>query len=133
MVTEYRSDILLRTLRNLHQAIPGIGASVIVTLDGLLVAAYPPELSDAEEDPTGAPQVGAMAATAFGLAERTLERLAQGAVWRIMMEGENGVMAVLPAGGRAALAILVDKETKLGIALASAARTAVEVAEVLGD
>jgi predicted regulator of Ras-like GTPase activity (Roadblock/LC7/MglB family) len=133
MVTEYRSDILLRTLRNLHQAIPGIEASVIVTLDGLLVAAYPPELSEAEDAPTGAPQVAAMAATSFGLAERTLERLEQGALWRVLMEGENGVMVVLPAGGRAALAILVDKETKLGIALMSAARTAAEVAGVLGD
>lgn len=133
MVTEYRSDILLRTLRSLHQAIPGINASVIVTLDGLLVAAYPPDLPEAEDDPTGAPQVGAMAATSFGLAERTLERLGQGSLSRVLMEGNDGVMVVLPVGARAALAMLVDKETKLGTAMMSAVRTAAEVAEVLGD
>jgi len=133
MVTEYRSDILLRTLRTLHQAIPGIRASVVVTLDGLLVAAYPPELSESEDDPTGAFQVAAMAATSLGLAERTLERLKQGAISRVLMEGKDGVMVVLPAGGRAALAILMGRDTKLGIVMISAVRTAEEIAQVLGD
>ncbi len=132
MVQEYRSEVLERTLRNLHTTVSGIKASVIVNIDGLLVASYPPgDDFDLDKNPTSSPQVAAMAATLVGLAERTLERLAQGELERLLMEGEHGVMVVYPAG-RASLAVLVDKDTKLGMVLFWTARTAKEIAEVLG-
>ncbi len=71
-----------------------------------------------------------MSATLIGLAERTLGRLEQGELERLLMEGEEGVMVVYPAG-RATLAVLVDKTQKLGPVLYAAARTAKDVAEVL--
>jgi predicted regulator of Ras-like GTPase activity (Roadblock/LC7/MglB family) len=64
------------------------------------------------------------------LAERTLGRLEQGELERLLMEGEDGVMVVYPAG-RATLAVLVDKDQKLGPVLYASARTAKDVAEVL--
>jgi predicted regulator of Ras-like GTPase activity (Roadblock/LC7/MglB family) len=132
MVQEYRSEILQRTLRNLHSAALGIKASVIVNMDGLLVSAYPPGDDEAPHlNPTSSPQVAAMAAILVGLAEHTLDRLAQGELERLLMEGEHGVMVVYPAG-RAALAVLVDKRAKLGIAMFQTSRAANEVAEVLG-
>jgi predicted regulator of Ras-like GTPase activity (Roadblock/LC7/MglB family) len=132
MIREYRSDALDRTLRNLHTAVSGITASVVVNIDGLLVASYPPgDESDPHSNPTSSPQVAAMAATLVGLAERTLDRLAQGELERLLMEGENGVMVVYPAG-RANLAVLVSKDTKLGYVLFAASRAAQEVMEVLG-
>jgi hypothetical protein len=131
--TEYRSDALIRTLRELHADIEGILSSVVVNIDGLLAAAYPPSSEeDPSRNPTSSPQVAAMAATLLALAERTLDRLAQGDLERLLMEGEQGVMMVLPCGKRAALAVLVDKDTKLGIALVAASRTAGQVADVLG-
>jgi predicted regulator of Ras-like GTPase activity (Roadblock/LC7/MglB family) len=51
-VTEYRSDALARALRDLHTQIEGIQASVVVNIDGLLAAAYPPS---SEEDPSRNP------------------------------------------------------------------------------
>lgn len=132
MVQEYRSEILERTLRNLHMAVRGIKASVIITMDGLLVAAYPPGDDEAPHlNPTSSPQVAAMAATLFGLADRTLARLAQGELERLLMEGEQGVLVVYPAG-RAALAVLVDKATKLGMVMFQTNRAANEVANILG-
>ncbi len=132
MVQEYRSETLERTLRNLHAAVLGIKASVIVNMDGLLVAAYPPGDDEAPHlNPTSSPQVAAMAATLIGLAERTLDRLAQGELERLLMEGEEGTMIVYPAG-RAALAVLVTKKTKLGMVLFQTARAANEVAKILG-
>jgi predicted regulator of Ras-like GTPase activity (Roadblock/LC7/MglB family) len=132
MVQEYRSEILERTLRNLHGAVIGIKASVVVNLDGLLVSAYPPGDDDAPHlNPTSSPQVAAMAATLFGLAERTLARLAQGELERLLMEGEEGTLIVYPAG-RALLAVLVSKKTKLGMVLFQTSRAANEVAEILG-
>jgi predicted regulator of Ras-like GTPase activity (Roadblock/LC7/MglB family) len=64
------------------------------------------------------------------LAERTLDRLDQGELNRLMMEGESGVMIVYPAG-RATLAVLVDKDAQLSKVLYGAKRTAEDVATVL--
>lgn len=132
MVREYRSEILERTLRTLHAAVPGIIASVIVNVDGLLVSAYPPgNDDDHSENPTSSPQVAAMAATLMGLAERTLGRLAQGGLERLLMEGEEGVMIVYPAG-RASLAILVEKDVKMGMVLYASSRARNDVMRILG-
>jgi predicted regulator of Ras-like GTPase activity (Roadblock/LC7/MglB family) len=133
MVREYRSETLERTLRTLHTAVPGIIASVIVNIDGLLVSSYPPGDDDNfAENPTSSPQVAAMAATLIGLAERTLGRLAQGELERLLMEGEEGTMIVYPAG-RAALAVLVAKDTKMGMVLYAASRARNDVMKVLGS
>lgn len=132
MVREYRSEILERTLRTLHTAVPGIIASVIVNIDGLLVSAYPPgNDDDYTENPTSSPQVAAMAATLMGLAERTLGRLAQGELERLLMEGEEGVMIVYPAG-RATLAVLVEKDVKMGMVLYATSRARNDVMKILG-
>ncbi|NDJ76111.1 MAG: hypothetical protein GYB65_07615 [Chloroflexi bacterium] len=132
MVREYRSETLERTLRTLHTAVPGIIASVIVNIDGLLVSAYPPGDDDSyHENPTSSPQVAAMAATLIGLAERTLGRLAQGDMERLLIEGEDGVMLVYPAG-RAALAVLVRKDVKIGMVLYATSRARNDVMKILG-
>jgi predicted regulator of Ras-like GTPase activity (Roadblock/LC7/MglB family) len=133
MVREYRSETLERTLRTLHTAVPGIIASVIVNIDGLLVSAYPPGNDENfTENPTSSPQVAAMAATLIGLAERTLGRLAQGDLERLLMEGEDGVMVVYPAG-RAALAVLVKKDARLGNVLYATSRARNDVMKILGS
>jgi predicted regulator of Ras-like GTPase activity (Roadblock/LC7/MglB family) len=76
MAQEFRSDALERTLRTLHTVVDGVVSSVIVNIDGLLVASYPPgDEENPHENPTSSPQVAAMSATLIGLAERTL------AVW----------------------------------------------------
>ncbi len=128
---KFRSELIDETLRKLHVAVTGIKASVVVNRDGLLVAAYPPgSEDDALANPTSSPQVAAMAATLIGLAERTLGRLEQGDLERLMMEGEEGVMVVYPAG-RATLAVLVDKNAQLSRVLYGAKKTAEDVANVL--
>jgi predicted regulator of Ras-like GTPase activity (Roadblock/LC7/MglB family) len=128
---KFRQELIDDTLRRLHAVVEGIKASVVVNRDGLLVAAFPP--SDDEDflaNPTSSPQVAAMAATLIGLAERTLGRLAQGELERLLMEGEEGVMVVYPAG-RATLAVLVDKSQKIGPVLYAASKTAKSIAQVL--
>ncbi len=128
---KFRSELIDDTLRKLHAAVTGIKASVVVNRDGLLVAAYPPgDEGDILANPTSSPQVAAMAATLIGLAERTLGRLEQGDLERLMMEGEEGVMVVYPAG-RATLAVLVDKDAQLSKVLYGAKKTAQDVAIVL--
>lgn len=132
MPQEFTSDKLESALRALHTVVDGIKASVIVNNDGLLVSSFPPGDEDnPHENPTSSPQVAAMSATLIGLAERTLGRLAQGDLERLLMEGEEGVMVVYPAG-RASLAVLVGKDARLAHVLFAAKRAASEVQEILG-
>lgn len=131
MAQEYRSEILERTLKTLHIAVDGVKASVIVNNDGLLVAAYPPGDDDnPHQNPTSSPQVAAMSSTLISLAERTLRRLAQGDLERLLMEGEEGVIVVYPAG-RASLAVLAEKDARLSHVLFATRKAAAQVAEVL--
>jgi len=131
MTQQYRSEALENKLQMLHDTVDGVKATVVVNIDGLLVAAYPPgDEENPHENPTSSPQVAAMAATLIGLAERTLARLAQGDLERLLMEGEEGVMVVYPAG-RASLAVLVDKDARIAHVLFAAKKAAAEVSEIL--
>ncbi len=133
MSQQYRSDALEEKLKMLHTFVEGVKATVIVNIDGLLVAAYPPgDEENPHENPTSSPQVAAMSATLIGLAERTLKRLAQGELERLLMEGESGVMVVYPAG-RASLAVLVDKHARIARVLVAAKKAAAEIEEILGS
>jgi predicted regulator of Ras-like GTPase activity (Roadblock/LC7/MglB family) len=132
MIQEYRSEILERKLKTLHVAVDGVKASVVVGSDGLLIAAFPPgNDKNPHENPTSSPQVAAMSATLIGLAERTLGRLAQGELQRLLIEGEDGVMVVYPAG-RASVAVLVEKDARLSHILYATKKAAAEIADVLG-
>ncbi|MCL4252622.1 MAG: roadblock/LC7 domain-containing protein [Anaerolineae bacterium] len=132
MSQQYRSDALEEKLKMLHTFVEGVKATVIVNVDGLLVAAYPTgDEENPHENPTSSPQVAAMSATLIGLAERTLKRLAQGELERLLMEGESGVMVVYPAG-RASLAVLVDKDARIARVLVAAKKAAAEIEEILG-
>lgn len=130
MFTQYRSDSLRRALEALHHTVSGVRASVIANVDGLLVMSYPPG-DDDYRDPTSAEPVAAMSAVILGLAERTLERLAQGGVERVIIEGDCGVVGVFPVADDAALAVLYAKDAKLGLALNATRRCADEVRGIL--
>ena len=126
MTQQYRSEALEDKLKTLHTVVDGVKATVIVNIDGLLVASYPAgDEENPHENPTSSPQVAAMSATLIGLAERTLKRLAQGELERLLMEGEEGVMVVYPAG-RASLAVLVEKDARI-------ARPTLVMPESVGD
>jgi predicted regulator of Ras-like GTPase activity (Roadblock/LC7/MglB family) len=132
MTQQTREERLEYALKILHSAVDGIKATVIVNIDGLLVAAYPPgDEENPHENPTSSPQVAAMSATLIGLAERTLGRLAQGDLERLLMEGEEGVMVVYPAG-RASLAVLAEKDARLSYILGATKKAAADVAQILG-
>jgi predicted regulator of Ras-like GTPase activity (Roadblock/LC7/MglB family) len=131
MPIEYRSDALHRSLATLHRNAPEVRGSAIITSDGLVIAVYPPGWDSNIQDPTGGENVAAMAAVVAGVAERTMVRLAQGELERVMMEGEKGTVSVFPITSDSALALLIDKNAKLGLTLNAARRTAEEVRAIL--
>lgn len=123
MVNVYRVDILEERLRELTESVPGIQGSVIVSIEGFVVAAYPPADEDLSQ-PTSTPQIAAMAATLIALGEEALTRLAQGKIERLLIEGSHGAMIVYPINRNAALAAMVDKQAKLGLTLLTVAQAA---------
>ena len=133
MPIEYRSEALLRSLAALHHDVPEIHGSAIITHDGLVIASYPPGWDADIHDPTGGENVAAMAAVVAGLAERTLTRLDQGELQRVVMEGARGTVGVFPASADSALALLIAKNAKLGLTLHAARQTADQIRAILDN
>jgi predicted regulator of Ras-like GTPase activity (Roadblock/LC7/MglB family) len=118
MAQVYRMDLLQSALANMCGSLPGVRAAVILSIEGFVVASYPPgDESFTEDSSANSSQVAAMAATLVALAERTLSRLEQGDIERMLVEGHDGVMIVIPVTDSAAIAILLEKQAKLGFAM----------------
>jgi hypothetical protein len=127
--------LLERELKKLQDELgSGVQGAVVVSIEGLVIAAYPPGEEHAEtieSNPTDSPQVAAMAATLVAISEKVLLRLSRGDIDRLLIEGDDGALVVVPAGNEAALAVLVNKDVKMGITLLALKRAARQVATIL--
>jgi predicted regulator of Ras-like GTPase activity (Roadblock/LC7/MglB family) len=132
MVQVYKTDLLEEALGELCSRLDGVQGAVIVSIEGFVVAAYTPHESEMDEEgPTSSPQVAAMAATLIALGERTLSRLAQGEMIRLLVEGNDGGMLVVPANRRASVAVMVGREAKMGLVLYALQQSAGKISSIL--
>lgn len=130
---KYRSEALWQILKTLYESQSGIQAAVILSIEGLLVEAYPSDdTADSHINPTSSPQVAAMASVMAGLSRRTLNRLAQGELERLMVQGAEGVLLIYPSG-RNFLAVLVEQGIRLGPIIKAMNGTVPQIQEVLGS
>ncbi len=115
------------------KSLPGVEGSVVVSIEGLVMAAYPPvpEGRIDSDNPTSSPQVAAMSAALIALGAQTLKRLAQGEMDRLMVEGEDGGIIIVPSGPDAALAVMTRRNAKLGIVFHEVRRTARQIEAIL--
>lgn len=128
----YKTDLLEDALKKMCAKLEGIQGAVIVSIEGFVVAAYTPHENDIDEEgPTSSPQVAAMAATLIALGERTLSRLAQGEMHRLLVEGNDGGMLVVPANRRASVAVMVGREAKMGLVLYALQQNAQTISKIL--
>ena len=133
MASADRVIALEAALRTLGMIVDGVTASVIVSEDGFALAAYPDgEDRSVGDDPLNAAQVAAVSATLAALAERSLDRLAQGELGRLLLEGEAGTLLSCPAGA-VTLALLVEKEASMGHVLFAAQKAAAEIESILAS
>ncbi len=130
-MTEYRVQVLEDILRRLHQSVDGLNGTVVVSVEGFVVAAYSGEGRARTANPIDSPQIAAMAAAIIALGERVLGRLARGELDRILLDGTEGGIMVVSAGPEAALAAMVNKDAKLGLVMYELRRSAREVNKVL--
>jgi predicted regulator of Ras-like GTPase activity (Roadblock/LC7/MglB family) len=132
MAQVYKTDLLEHALQEMCAKLEGVQGAVIVSIEGFVVAAYTPrENEQDEEGPTSSPQVAAMAATLIALGERTLSRLAQGEMMRLLVEGNDGAMLVVPANRRASVAVMVGREAKMGLVLYALQQSARAISDIL--
>ena len=132
MAQVYRMDLLQDALASLCETLEGVRAAVIVSIEGFVVASHPPGgESFTEDESANSSQVAAMAATLVALAERTLSRLGQGEIERMLVEGHHGVMIVIPVSDNAAIAVLLEKGSKLGVALYAGQFAARQIHDIL--
>ena len=133
MAQVYRTDLLEEALKEVCDKLEGVQGAVIVSIEGFVVAAYSPLESDMDEEdsPTSSPQVAAMAATLIALGERTLSRLAQGEMIRLLIEGNDGGMLVVPANRRSSVAVMVGREAKMGLVLYALQQSAKKISHIL--
>ena len=133
MAQVYRTDLLEEALKEVCDKLEGVQGAVIVSIEGFVVAAYAPHEGDEidEESPTSSPQVAAMAATLIALGERTLGRLAQGEMMRLLVEGNDGGMLVVPANKRASIAAMVNRKAKMGLVLYALQQSTKKISGIL--
>ena len=133
MAREDRSAALHAALQRLGLVVEGVKISVIVSDDGFAIAAYPGEDgATATDESLAAPQIAAVAATLAALAERSLDRLAQGGMGRLLLEGEAGTLLSFPARD-VNLALLVDKDASMAHVLFAAQKTVSEIDAILAS
>ena len=130
-MAEYRVQVLEDILRRLHKSVDGLHGTVVVSIEGFVVAAYSGDGRSRTSNPVDSPQIAAMAAAIIALGERVLGRLARGEIDRILLDGTEGGIIVVPAGPEAALAAMVNKDAKLGLVMYELRRSSREVYKVL--
>ena len=132
-----RGVMLTELLRQLVEASPDFEGAVVVSMDGLVMAAY--SAYDPQTE-TGSAELieglddsdaGAVATRAFELSDEATEALEQGGLRRLILVGSDGNVIITQAGPHALCVVLLKPEAKVGIASFEAARISVEIARVL--
>ena len=99
----------MQEILNQINKVRGVRGSLVIGQDGIVVAA---ELGIDVSDDT----VAAVASQILRSLSSALERIKIGSFNRFIVSGENGKIAIVNAGERALLLVLLDKDVNLGLA-----------------
>ena len=119
-----RTEQMVARLRDLQVSTPDIEASVVVSIDGLIIAsALPP---DVEED-----RVSAMSAAMLSLGERIASELGRGRPDQVYIRGANGYVILTSVGEDAVLTVLARQDAKLGLVFLDMRRAAEDLGQLI--
>ncbi len=118
------SQLLAEILDELTFRNPNILSALVVSDDGLNVASGLPH----DDDDT----IALIASDLIDMAIDFCNRLEQGKLVRVVLEGEQRTTIVVNAGSRTVLAVLVPAEAKLGLVALSMRRAADQIATIFG-
>ncbi len=107
-MSKSRSEQMVESLRAMQVAAPGLEASAVVSVDGLIMASALPV--EVEED-----RVSAMSAAMLSLGERIAGELGRGGLDQVYIKGDDGFIMLTSIGEEAVLTALANKKAKLGL------------------
>ncbi len=107
-MADSRKQKIIDRLRQLHNSLPDIEASAVVSVDGLAIASALQE--GVEED-----RVAAMSAAMLSLGERIAQELGKGTLEQVYVKGNNGYIILMAIGQDAVLACMAAEQGKLGL------------------
>ncbi|NJN93830.1 MAG: hypothetical protein HC875_06940 [Anaerolineales bacterium] len=113
---------LKEVLEGLVSRNPDILSALVVSDDGLNVASGIPHADD--------DSVALVASDLIDMAEEFSNRLEQGKLNRILLEGENRTTVVVNAGAHTVLAVLIPADAKLGLVTHSMRQAADLIASI---
>lgn len=108
-------------LRGLHQGLPEVEASAVVTRDGITVASLLSQGADQD-------RFGAMCASLLALAARASKEVDRGALRQIILDGQQGPLLLTHGGDSAVLAVAASPRANLGRLILETRRVAAELA-----
>jgi predicted regulator of Ras-like GTPase activity (Roadblock/LC7/MglB family) len=120
--TRDNSQLLEEVLDELTMHNPDILSALVVSDDGLNVASGIPYHDD--------DAIALAASDLTDMAEEFSERLDQGKLNRILLEGERRTTVVVRAGKHTILVVLVPADAKLGLVMLSMRRAANQIASI---
>jgi uncharacterized protein len=116
----------LRMLHDLRAAAPDIEAAAVVSPDGFIIASLLPTDVDAD-------RMAAISAGMLALGVKTSADLRKGTLHQIFIRSEDGCVAVMNAGGEAALSVMSRKDSQLGLLFMEMRRTASQIGSLLSQ
>ncbi len=119
-----RSERVNEVLRALRVTTPDIIGSVLVNMDGFIVASLLPSEVDEE-------LIGGMAAAILGVGERISSDLMASEMEQVYVRSPKGYIVVNAVTSETALVLLVTREAKLGLIFLELRRAVGELAHVL--
>lgn len=125
-MTKPKVQKIVDLLKNLEVTTPDIGASAVVSVDGLMIVSAFPQ--DMEKD-----RVATMSAAMLSLGKRTARELARGRLSEVCVKGESGYVVLMAAGENAVLTALARKDAKLGPVFLDMKKAAENVAKIFDD
>ena len=111
-------------LRNLRASSPEIIGSVVVNMDGFVVASLVPSEVDEE-------LIGGMAASLLGVGERIATDLMRADMEQVYVRSPKGYIIVNAISADTALVLLVTRDAKLGLIFLELKRAMAELARAM--
>ncbi|MBN1315366.1 MAG: roadblock/LC7 domain-containing protein [Anaerolineales bacterium] len=132
MAGRYRVDLLQDELAGLCNKMEDIIEAVVISLDGFVVASHPPASDLSDEPHLNTMAIAATAGSVISHSQNILERLKQGNIERLLVEGTNGAMMIYPISQTdAALVAMVTKDVKMGLTSLAMRKSITRLSDIL--
>lgn len=113
-------------LRELNASSNDIEASATMTTDGYIIGAVLGQNTDQD-------RFAAMCASLLALAERAADEVARGQMKQLLIEGSQGIMLLVRAGGDKVLAVAAKPTVNLGRIFLDARKSAAKIDQLIGN